>query len=50
MKNTNNTNKEMYKALKAAQIVIKDLLFNTPNTYKAQQDLIQNAIDTAEAE
>ena len=49
MKNANPINREMYQALKTAQVVIKALLFNAPDTYKAQQDMIQNALDTAEA-
>ncbi len=50
MKNTKETNKEMYKALKVAQTVIKELLYDNPKGYQYQQDLIQNTIDTVDAQ
>ena len=42
------SDKVLYEALKVAQIVINELLFNNPKAYKKQQEIIQDAIDTAD--
>ena len=41
---------KLYKALKEAQVVIRELLYDNPKSYKEQQDFIQDAIDTIEAQ
>ncbi len=50
MTNKEAVNKEMYEALKVAQNVIKELLYDNPKAYQCQQAIIQNAIDTVDAQ